>query len=193
MVRKTTLIVLLLAIFTTLPRTRVHAGEKPVLGLGGSGGATLADAAGDFFVPKAQGMGTLSASLEAPIFDILALGLGLQFHAITSSSLSGGWGYRSHWGGALRVSLGYRPADAVERWLTMGITGGVSLNFDLYTWTTLFFYYPGVFLEPYLELRSLKAPRHSLAFILPLDWYFRRDLEFFGSIGIGVVWRYILQ
>lgn len=196
MVKKTTLLVLLLIGFTIYLPFPVSAGGRPVLVVGSYGALAVADAEGEFFGPKAQGLGTINAMLEIPLFCSIPLAFGVQFHAITTSSLSGGWAYRPHWGGGLRVSTGYawklptpsRPLD-----LKLGAAVGASFNLDLYTWTTLFIYYPGLFLEPYLEIRGRKRPHHSLALALPIDYYFRRDLDFYGSIGIGVVWRYTLQ
>jgi hypothetical protein len=77
--------------------------------------------------------------------------------------------------------------------LKLGATVGGSFNFDLQRLTTLFYFYPGVFLEPYLELDSPKRERRSVALVLPIDYYFRRDLKFYGSVGIGIVRRYTLQ
>ena len=195
----------MLLIFSVLPLAtaeEVPGGERtwrPVLGLGIQSGVALADepvGSGypeGFFTPKAQAVGALSASLDLPLFSALFLGIGLQLHGVTASNPNGGWTYRAHWGGGVRVSAGYgfelaRPTRPLR--LRLGASAGGSFNFDLETFSTLFFYYPGIFLEPYLELDNPKREKRSLALVLPIDYYFRRDLEFYGSIGFGVVRRY---
>jgi hypothetical protein len=172
---------------------------RPVLGLGILGAVAVADEPvgpgypEDYFTPKAQAVGALSASLDLPLFSGLFLGLGLDLHGATASNPAGGWTYRGHWGGGLRLAAGYgfelsRPAGTLR--LRLGTTAGGSFNYDLVTFTSLFIYYPGIFLQPYLEFDNPKRKRRSIALVMPIDYYFRRDLEFYGSIGLGVVRRY---
>jgi len=196
MVRKTTLFLCFLIFALVLP-TPVTGITGVALGIGTHGGVALADDpvgfSPDFYTPKAQALGAVTALLDIPLFASLSLGFGLQLHTTTASSLAGGWSYRSHWGGGLRLSAGYGvqlSSSSRPLQLELGASAGASFNFDRYTWTTLFFFYPGVFLEPYLELYNPKRERSSIALVLPIDYYFRKDLDFSGSIGIGVVWRY---
>jgi hypothetical protein len=147
----------------------------------------------DFFTPKAQAAGALRGVFDVPLFAALSLGIGFDLHGATISSYDGGWVYRSHWGGGLRLSASYDfplsdPSRPLQ--LTLGAGIGGSFNIDLYTFTTVFFFYPGIFVEPYLELDHSKRKNSSLALVLPIDYYFRRDLGFYGSIGVGAVWRY---
>jgi len=205
MARKTTLIVLLL-IAVVLPLAAVDADERPERPALGFGILAAVAVAGDpvgyppqyseFFTPKAQAVGALSGLLDIPLFASLSLGIGFQLHGTTISNYSGGWVYRSHWGGALRVSAAYgfeltRPSRPLR--LKLGASAGGSFNFDLESLTTLFFFYPGIFLEPYLLLDNPERERRSIALVMPVDYYFRRDLGFYGSIGIGVVRRYTLR
>lgn len=196
MVRKTTLFLCFLIFALVLP-TPVTGITGVALGIGTHGGVALADDpvgfSPDFYTPKAQALGAVTALLDIPLFASLSLGFGLQLHTTTASSLAGGWSYRSHWGGGLRLSAGYGvqlSSSSRPLQLELGASAGASFNFDRYTWTTLLFFYPGVFLEPYLELYNPKRERSSIALVLPIDYYFRKDLDFSGSIGIGVVWRY---
>ena len=168
----------------------------PALGLGTHGGVALTDHPDDFYTPKTQAVGVITALLDVPLFATLSLGVGLQLHTITSSRLTGGWSYRSHWGGALRLSAAYGfeltgPSPPLR--LKLGASVGGSFNLDLVTYTTLFLFYPGIFLEPYLLFDNPERKKRSIALVLPIDYYFRRDLGFYGSIGVGVVWRYTLQ
>ena len=195
MVKKTTLFLCFL-IFAVLLAAPVGGIGGLALGLGTHGGVALTDHPDEFYTPKAQAVAAMTALLDVPLFASLSLGVGLQLHTTTASSLAGGWSYRSHWGGGLRLSAGYGvqlPASSRPLQLELGASAGGSFNYDLYTWTTLFFYYRGVFLEPYLELYNPKREKHSFALVLPIDYYFRRDLEFSGSVGIGVLWRYYLK
>jgi hypothetical protein len=195
MVKKTTLLFFFLALIMILP-TPLRGITGLALGVGTQGGVALTDYPDEFFTPKAQAVGAMTALLDIPLFSSLALGFGLQLHSTMASNLSGGWRYRSHWGGGLRLSAGYGvqlPASFRPLQMELGASAGGSFNFDRYTWTTLTFYYPGVFLEPYLEFYTPKREKHSFTLVLPIDYYFRRDLEFSGSIGIGLLWRYYLK
>ena len=195
-----TAILAALAFLTLIAPIRLPAAERPALGVGTRAGVAAAGNPfgydGDFYTPKAQAVWAVDGLLDIPLFSALSLVVGLQLHGTTASSLTGGWAYRSHWGGALRLGTGYgftvSPPSRPRR-LEIGASAGASFNIDMYTWTTLYFFYPGVFLEPFIELHSRAPKRHSLALVLPLDYYFRKDLGFFGSIGVGVMWRYTLQ
>jgi hypothetical protein len=196
MIKKTTLFLCFLIFAFVLPAP-MEGITGLALGVGIHSGVAVADDpfgfSPDFYTPKAQAVGAVTALLDIPLFSSLALGFGLQLHTTTASSLDGGWRYRSHWGGGLRLSAGYGlrlPAASRALQLELGATAGGSFNFDRYTWTTLFFYYPGIFLEPYLEFYNPKRAKHSFTLVLPIDYYFRKDLEFSGAIGIGVLWRY---
>jgi hypothetical protein len=204
MAGKTILILMLLSCAVLPPAGAQEAAEgkrfwRPVLGLGILGAIAVADepvGSGypeGFFTPKAQAVGALRASLDLPLFYPVALGIGFQLHGITASNPAGGWIYRSHWGAAFRFCGSYEfqlsePSRPLQ--LTLGISAGGSFNFDLVTYTTLFLYYPGIFLEPRLELNNVRHKNHSLALVLPIDYYFRRDLGYYGSVGLGAVWRY---
>lgn len=204
MAGKTTLIILFLLGIVLCPATAdEEAGgartRRPTFGLGiQSALAVAAEPVGSgypagFYTPKAQAVGLIAAALDIPLFSAFSLGIGLQLHGVTASNPAGGWIYRSHWGGGLRLSAGYgfllsEPSRPLQ--LTLGLAAGGSFNVDLYTLTTLFFFYPGVFLEPYLELDHSSRKHSSVALVLPVEYYFRRDLEFYGSVGFGVLWRY---
>jgi hypothetical protein len=195
--RKTTLFIVLLLGSGLLSPVTAVAARRPALGVGMQAGLAVADDpvgfSSEFYTPKAQAAGALSALLDIPLFSVLSLGLGLELHGTAASSPAGGWEYRSHWGGGLRLSAACGWAVAPPSRLELGASIGTSFNFDLYTWTTLFFFYPGIYFEPYIAFRSARRPNRSLALVLPVDYYFRKDLEFYGSIGIGIRWRFALQ
>ena len=207
MARKTTLAVLLL-ILLVVPLTAEETDapstptRRPVLGFGIAGAVAVADEPvgpgypAGFFTPKAQAVGALSALLDVPLFSSLSLGIGFQLHGVTASNPAGGWTYPAHWGGGLRLSGAFgfelsKPSAALQ--VRLGASVGGSANFDLQTFTTLFLFYPGIFLEPYLELDNPKREKRSIALVLPIEYTFRRDYKFYGSIGLGIVRRYTLQ
>jgi hypothetical protein len=186
--------------FILPPLIGANSLDRPAIALGIQGGVAVADDpvgfSSEFFTTKVQIMGALNALLDVPVLPSLSIGIGMQLHGIRASSLAGGWSYKSHWGGGIRLSTAYgsgisEPSQPLQ--LELGTSIGASLNFDLETWTTLFFFYPGVFLEPYLQLNSSRRKNCSTAIVLPIDYFFRRDLELYGSIGLGVLWRYTLK
>jgi len=217
MARKTTLVILLL-IACVLPLAAVEdsaavdpavvdpatdtRAKRPVLGFGITGAVAVTDepvGAGypaGFFTPKAQAVGALSALLDVPLVYSFSLGIGFQLQGVAASNPAGGWTYPAHWGGGFRLSMGYgfelsEPSAALQ--VRLGTSAGGSANFHLQTFTTLFMFYPGIFLEPYLELDNPKREKRSIAVVLPIEYAFRRDYKFHGSIGIGIVRRYTLQ
>jgi hypothetical protein len=80
-------------------------------------------------------------------------------------------------------------ATAGQRLVRAGGATGASLNYDRYTHTDLYFFYPGWFLEPQLELQLRPGGRTSLALSVPLDVYFRRDLQVATAIGLATSFR----
>jgi hypothetical protein len=202
MAGKTTLLVLLLfGMLLQSPAAQSAERKGPsMLGFGVIGAVAVADdplgGSPEFFTPKTQAMGAVNLLLDVPLFSRFYAGIGLQFHGTKISNYAGGWVYKSHWGGGLRLSASYgHPVSEPSRplQLKLGAAAGASFNVDLYTYTTLFFFYPGVFLEPYLLFDHSERNRSSLSLVLPIDYHFRRDLGFYGSVGLGMIWRYTLQ
>ena len=149
MAGKTTLAVVLLIGFLLQPAAAFSAerSEWPALGLGVIAAVAVADdpfgGSADFFTPKAQAAGALRGVFDFPLFAALKLGIGFDLHGATISSYAGGWVYRSHWGGGLRLSASYgfsmsEPSRPLQ--LTLGAGIGGSFNVDLYTFTNLFFF-----------------------------------------------------
>jgi hypothetical protein len=184
---------LLLAAICGLPGWgQPHRGglAGPALELGLQGQAELTREEGRPL--KAQAAGTAWVRGEVPLLPFAALGLGLDAHDALGSSLAGGWQYSGHLGvglrlyGRLGLPLSVTPAG---RHLYLGGATGASLNYDRYAYTELHFFYPGWFLEPQLELQLRPGGRSGLALALPLDVYFRKDLEVSAAVGLGVGWR----
>jgi hypothetical protein len=162
----------------------------PALDLGLRGQAELTRE--ERFTTKAQASGGVSVRGELPLWRVAALGLGVDGHGTLGSSLEGGWQYRGHLGMGLRLYGRLRLPLAVSwggRLLYLGGATGASLNYDRYVYTQLHFFYPGWFLEPQMELQLRPAGRSSLALLLPIDVYFRKDLELSTAAGLGISWR----
>jgi len=162
----------------------------PALELGLLGRAVFTR--GESLPLKVQAAGAASLRGEIPVMPSAALGLGLDGHDTLGSSLAGGWQYSGHLGCGLRLYGRVRgPLGSTSGGRTpyLGAATGVSLNYDRHTYTDLYFFYPGWFLEPQLELQLRPGGRSGLALSLPLDVFFRKDLDLSVAVGLGVSWR----
>ena len=166
------------------------------LALGAKFGADVGLTRDSRFALKAQAGGNLGLMLDFPIVTPLYAGLSFTFHRTWASSLKGGIIYRGYSGIDSRLFLilkGLINAEAGPLNLLLGGAGGASARFDKYQYTLLYFFYPGVFLEPFLELQIIPW-KSSLQVSLPIDWYFRKDLVVSASAGLAVVWKlYVLR
>jgi hypothetical protein len=147
----------------------------------------------DPFPLKAQGAGSLSLLAELPVAEPLALGLGLRLQGTLASGLSGGFQYRGHWGAGLLLGarLGvWLPGGGSVSALRVGTQMGALLSYERYSLTVLYFFYPGLYCEPFLELQFLRLPRFTFALGLPVEYHFRKDPPCSGSVGLGLTCRY---
>ena len=141
------------------------------------------------FPLKGQLGGKVGLFLEFPIAMPASFGLSFHLHGILPSSLSNGFLYRGFSGQDLRVffslkTLLFNNPERLE--LLLGTACGALLSFDRYSFTELYFFYPGAFLEPFLELYLLQLGWATLLISLPIDLYFRKDLILSASAGIGL-------
>ena len=147
------------------------------------------------FPMKPQWDINLGTAVDLPIGDHISLGLGLAFHTTAASSLEGGFLYRDHSGMESRFYLTAAHLPPFFRLdyfhIDAGISAGVLARYDKYELTTLYFFYPGIFLQPFLEFSG--ARRLSLIVFLPLDYYFRRDLKLSLAAGLGLSLRWYLR
>jgi len=165
-------------------------------GLRAGGGIELAGS--DPFPVKAQGAGSGGLYAELQLNRWLGLGLAAQAHFTAPSSLSGGFQYRGHWGADLRPYLSVRwtehsASENLE--LVAGNLVGAIARYDGYLQTFRYFFYMGIYVEPYLELHfpGGAGGRHSLVTSMPLDLYFRRDLPLSAAAGLAVAWKLYLR
>jgi len=186
-------IITLLLIFVT-GAVPIFAGKRPLsLSFGAAGGGAFTE--DERFPMKPQWDINLGAAADLPIGQTLSLGLGLAFHNTAASSLEGGVLYRGHSGMDCRL---YMTAERILLPLRFrdfriypGLSAGFLARYDKYELTTLYFFYPGFFLQPFIEIG--KAGRLSLIISLPLDYYFRRDLKLSLSAGLGLSLRWYMR
>lgn len=186
-------IITLLLIFVT-GLVPIFAGKRPLsLSFGvASGGALTRD---ERFPMKPQWHINLGAGADLPMGGPISLGLGLAFHKTAASSLEGGFLYRSHSGMDCRLYLTAErillPLRLRDFRIYPGLAAGFLARYDKYELTTLYFFYPGIFLQPFVEIG--KAGRLSLIVSVPLDYYFRRDLKLSMSAGLGLSLRLYMR
>jgi len=162
----------------------------PALGAGAGGELLLSKE--ERFPLKPQAGGWLGLQFEVPVLSAGSVSFLLALHRTLASSLQGGFAYRGFSGLDSRLQLDWRwPLRALGRQLRLDLGGGLgaAARFDKYELTELSFFYPGLVLEPFLELRLARLQRHGLRASLPLTLYFRRDLETSASIGISLLWK----
>lgn len=186
-------IITLLLIFVTgvIP---IFAGKRPLsLNFGAAiDGALTRD---ERFPMKPQRDINAGAAVDLPLSESISLGMGLAFHHTAASSLEGGFLYRGHSGMDCRLYLTAErillPLRLTDFRIYPGLSAGFLARYDKYELTTLYFFYPGIFLQPFVEVG--KAGRLSLIVSLPLDYYFRRDLKLSLSAGLGLSLRWYMR
>jgi len=171
------------------------------LGLDFSQGLVLG---GGTVFSRAPGFGTKPQGMvEAELENLLsgrsfggALILGL--HSAAPSGIRGGYGYRGWEGMHLRLSgeMYLSPArrrvggegnpDAASGGMLLRPGFGAALGgfFSMYRHTEILFFYPSLRLQPFADLippRSLVR----LRFALPVEVFFRRDLDVSWAVGLG--------
>ncbi len=145
------------------------------------------------FAPRARSDIAGSVEIEIPLFSSpVGIGTSLGLHKSFASSLDGGYAYRATVGIDWRLYLDARITIHHGRYLATVWAGGNfggALLVDRYEHTLLHFFYPGVFLEPYVESNLAWLPHCSLRLAVPLAAYFRRDLEYSFAAGVKLVAR----
>ena len=153
-------------------------------------------AAGQGFGPKLQLGGSVSFDLSFPLAAWLELSTGLDIFGVLPSDTQGGFVYRGFGGGALSLALRGRGVVAsTARLGELGLGGGFSASAAVpgYQYTTLYFFYPEVGLEGFIDLRPAGAPQWSFRLSVPLRAQLRRDLDYSFSTGAGLSVHYYLK
>lgn len=130
--------------------------------------------------------------------------LSVGYHKVSPSNLSGGWGYRGFegwhlWLGAEWYFLNQESARIMPRAPSrqrfapprFGLSLAVGGFYSMYQYTDILFFYPALRLNIFADIFS-SLPFH-LRFGLPLELYFRRDLDSCvspGGLGLwaGISW-----
>jgi hypothetical protein len=161
------------------------------LGLRSGGAVALTES--PLFPMKAQAAWQAGAMSEFALFGFIALGISLDYHYTAASDLAGGFLYRGHGGFCPGLYLSVK-APLIRSAKRMALYGGAavggSANFDRYSLTELYFFYPSLFLEPFLEFHFPRLGPNTFCLSAPLRLDFRRDLERSLAIGLAVSWRY---
>jgi len=121
----------------------------------------------------------------------IELGLGETWISETYISTSG-WLYRGYRATTLTASFLYThpvSIDLREIPLSWGIAGGGGASLAVYTLAYQYFFYPSLFIEPFLET-ILGSKAYVLRISSPLVWNFAadRDISFEGRITLGFVY-----
>ena len=154
-------------------------------GLNSCGGMVLTKT--EIFAVKPQAGGSLGLSLEFSPTTFLGFALAYAYHWTGPSNIEGGFVYRTYSGSDFRLSVSLRYAELFNNETVILIFGsyqGGIARFDHYDLAALHFFYPGLFVEPFLELGLHEWPESSMRLSLPLDYYFRHDLALSASVGL---------
>jgi len=161
--------------------------------LGLRSGWALALAQSPLFPMKAQAAWQGGALAEFPLFGFMAIGVSLEYRYTAPSDMAGGFLYRGHGGICPGLYLSIQ-APLIRAPKRMGLLGGLatggSASFDRYSLTELYFFYPSVFLEPFLAFYFPRLGPNTFCLSAPLRVDFRRDLERSFAIGLTLGWRY---
>ncbi len=142
---------------------------------------------------KAQADGGLGIGVELPVRGRVAAVLTLGLHTTLPSSLAGGFAYRGFWGLDMRLLLALKDLHAFSfagRRSGLGIAAGLVTRYDRYHYTRLYFFYTGLAVEPLWEIFLTDRRHHALQLALPVELYFRRDLELSAFGGLSVSWKF---
>jgi hypothetical protein len=157
------------------------------LGLNGAGTAQILSAEG--FGPKMQLGGRGSLQLGIPILDWLGLEASLGILGLAPSDASGGFTYRGLCGGSLGV--GAEAFATIGSWDKLGTLRaggglGAAAVVSRYEYTTLYFFYPEIRVEGFLEYNPAFLPSLGVRFSLPVSVQLRRDVDYSVAMGIGL-------
>ena len=155
------------------------------------GGAVLTQMEG--FPAKVHTDGALGFGFEFFPLRWVGIGTSIRYHWTLPSTTEGGFIYRGHSGPEGRLFLTVRHPDfhkANVFFLGIGADVGGLARFDSYTNTSLYFFYPGVFIQPFFDFTLNRNHGVSYRIFGLVDLYFRRDLRLSAGSGIGLSIRF---
>jgi len=157
------------------------------VGLGGLGSAQFGASEG--FDPKFQFGGGGSLMVAFPVLGWLDVRADLDFFGLMSSDAAGGYLYRGY--GCSALALGAYasvPFDTLKGIGKLEYGGGLAVAGDFAgtTYTTLYWFYPEVRAEGFLDFRpDFLANTHCILYV-PLRWQLRADMSYCFSTGLGL-------
>jgi hypothetical protein len=163
------------------------------LGLGGIGAVQVV--AGQGFGPKLQLGGGVSFDLGFPLSSWLEITTSLDVFGVLPSDAQGGFLYRGYGGGALAIMLrGRGVVVSSPRLGEIGMGGGLGGAAALpgYQYTTLYFFYPEVRAEGFIDFRPAGLPL-GFRLSLPARVQLRRDMDYSVAVGVGLFMQYFLK
>jgi hypothetical protein len=182
--RATALLLVLLA-GTSLPLS--------ALGIGLTGTAVAQIASAEGFGPKVQAGGGGCIDVAVPILAWLEIDASLGLLGVSLSDASGGFSYRGFSGGDLCVSVeAFAPIGSWKGFgqLTAGGGLGVAAVVAGYQSTTLYFFYPEIRAEGFLECNPSFLPALGIRLSIPVSVQLRRDVDFSITTGLAMGVRY---
>jgi hypothetical protein len=163
------------------------------IGLNGTGTAQILSVEG--FGPKLQFGGGGSLQLGIPILDWLDLEVSLGLLGLAPSDSTGGFTYRGLCGGNFGVSAeAYATIGPWERFGQLRAGGGLGAAAVVarYEYTTLYFFYPEIRADGFLEYDPAFLPSLGLRLSIPVSVQFRRDVDYSVALGLGlgITWQF---
>lgn len=124
-----------------------------------------------------------------PLLSWLDLGLGIVVSDSLPSDASGGFTYAGFLGADMRLSV--QAHGTLGKWERIGelrAGGGIGAAAALagYEYTTLYFFYPAVTAEAFLDYIPSFLPSIAIRVSLPFTALFRRDMDYSLQAGIGL-------
>jgi hypothetical protein len=161
----------------------------PAISLGLDGAGTIQILSAEGFGPKVQLGGGGYVRLGLPLLDWLELDVNLGILGQAPSNSSGGFTYRGLCGGCLGVSAeASAPIGSWERFGQLRAGGGLGAAAVMakYEYTTLYFFYPELRAEGFVEYNPAFLPSLGLRLSLPVRVELRRDVDYAVAIGLGL-------
>jgi hypothetical protein len=172
----------------TVPRDSASAIRRTfTLNVKGNLNAQLS--AVDGYGAKTQLGGEAAVDVLFPVTGWLGLGVSAGWLGAMPSEMNGGFGYRAYSGGFLGFTA--EASAPLATWTKAGtLRGGGRLGVIAgvagYGGTGLVFFFPSLGLDGFLRFTPAALPFLDIGVTLPLRVYFRKDLQFSGSAGLGM-------
>jgi hypothetical protein len=163
------------------------------LGLSGLGEARIS--AGQGFGPKLQYGGGGSIDTRFSALPWLDIAVSFSLSGMAPSDISGGFTYRGF--GAGDLSVAGQGRAVLGRWKgfgTLSAGGGLGMAgvIAAYQYTAVYFFYPEVRAEAFLDYAPAFLPGFGLRLSLPLAMQLRRDMDysFSARFSLGVSYTF---